>query len=176
VKEAAMKAGAESNAQLNQQLTGMPQRVAELEAEEARPTQTEEAVREFEEKLLAALESASVAIVIADGDGRIVFVNRKIEEIFGYHRNELRRETVEVLLPDCIRNACVGLRSAFFSNRCARPMGLGLYFAGRRKDGTEFPVEVGLSYIKTRRGILVKYFIANINERKRAEGDVWWPA
>lgn len=146
-----------------------PQRIADLKALEAGYTQAEEALQGRGGKFQALLDSASSAIVIVDGDGRIVLVNAKTERMFGYTRDELLGETFEVLVPERYRSAYVGHRAKFLSDPRAKPMDLGLDPVGRRNDGSEFPIEIGLSYIKTKRGTLVKSFIADITERRRSE-------
>ena len=151
------------------ELAEMPQRIAGLQVFESRYTQAGGAIQEIDDKFRALLESASVAIVLVDGDGRIVHVNAKTEHMFGYHRNELLGKPFEVFVPERFRNAYVRRLGEFLSDPRARPMDLGLDPVGRRKDGTEFPLEIGLSYIKTKAGILIKSFIADITERKWAE-------
>ena len=129
----------------------------------------EEAVRDSEEKFRALLEFASVAIVIVDGHGLIQLVNAKAEEMFGYARRELLGHPVEVLLPERFRHTHVGLRGSYLSNPRPRPMNAPLDLWAVRKDGTEFPVEVGLSPVETKDGILVMSYLTDITERRRAE-------
>jgi PAS domain S-box-containing protein len=129
----------------------------------------EEALRDSEEKFRALLEFASVAIVIVDGHGLIQLVNAKAEEMFGYTRRELLGRPVEVLLPERFRQAHVGLRGSYVANPRPRPMNAPLDLWAERKDGTEFPVEVGLSPVQTKEGILVMSYLTDITERRRAE-------
>jgi len=129
----------------------------------------EEALRDSEEKFRALLEFASVAIVIVDGHGSIQLVNAKAEEMFGYTRRELLGRPVEVLLPERFRQAHVGLRGSYVANPRPRPMNAPLDLWAERKDGTEFPVEVGLSPVQTKEGILVMSYLTDITERRRAE-------
>jgi PAS domain S-box-containing protein len=129
----------------------------------------EETVRDSEEKFRALLEFASVAIVIVDGHGLIQLVNAKVEEVFGYARRELLGHPVEVLLPERFRHTHVGLRGSFFSNPRPRPMNAPLDLWAVRRDGTEFPVEVGLSPVQTKDGVLVMSYLTDITERRRAE-------
>jgi PAS domain S-box-containing protein len=129
----------------------------------------EEALRKSEATARAILESAAEGIVLVDRDGRIVLANAKIEELFGYHRDELLGHTVEVLLPERFRTAHAAHRAAYFVDPRVRPAGPGLDLAGRRKDGTEFPVEIGLSFVETEGGVLAMGFIMDISERKRTE-------
>jgi PAS domain S-box-containing protein len=130
---------------------------------------TEEALRKSDETARAFLESAAEGIVIVNRDGRIVVANAKIEELFGYHRDDLLGQFVEVLLPERIRPAHIKHRAAYFAGPRVRPMGVGIDLAGRRKDGTEFPVEISLSYVETEDGTLAMAFITDITERKQTE-------
>jgi len=129
----------------------------------------EEALRDTEEKFRALLEFASVAIVIVDDQGSIQLVNARAEKIFGCARHELLGHPVEVLLPERFRHTHVGLRDGFVSNPSPRPMAARSDLWALRKDGTEFPVEIGLSSIETKDGLLVMSYIADITERRRAE-------
>lgn len=117
----------------------------------------------------AVLEDASIAIIAVDTAGIIVLVNAKAEEMFGYMREELVGQRLEILLPDAVRKIHVQHRADYFSSPRPRPMGVGMDLAGRRKDGTEFPIEVALSTAKTEHGRLAVSFITDITERKRAE-------
>jgi PAS domain S-box-containing protein len=129
----------------------------------------EEALRESEEKFRTLLESAPEGIMIVDGDGHIVLVNVKAEEMFGYKQAELLGQPLEILLPDRFRNAHVRHRADYLSNPQSRPMGLGPDLVGQRKDGTEFPADIGLSFIETKDGILIMSFITDITEHKQIE-------
>uniref|UniRef100_Q023R0 histidine kinase n=1 Tax=Solibacter usitatus (strain Ellin6076) TaxID=234267 RepID=Q023R0_SOLUE len=117
----------------------------------------------------ALLESASQAIVSADQAGTIVLVNRQAEEMFGYHREELLGSPIEILLPEVKRAAHVQMRAEYLRRQTIRPMGSGLDLSARRKDGSQFPVEVGLSHIKTANGVFAIAFISDISQRKRLE-------
>lgn len=136
---------------------------------EAWYTRAGEGLSETDIRFPALLESAPVAVVIVDGDRRIVHVNTKTEQVFGYQRDELLKQTFEMLVPERFWNAYAGYLEEFLLNPRARPMDLGLDPVGRRKDGSEFPLEVGLSYIRTQQGILVKNFIVDITERNRSQ-------
>lgn len=127
-----------------------------------------------EAKLIGArfgdlMDSMPDGIIIANPTGRIVSANRHAEAMFGYERNELQGEFVESLLPERFHGSHVGHRSEFFRNPRTRSMGVGLELFGKRKDGTEFPVEISLSPISTEEGILVMSAIRDISERRKAE-------
>ena len=122
------------------------------------------------EKLVAALlESASQAIVGVDRKGHIVLANRRTEDMFGYTREELLDAHVELLLPEPRRPAHARDREEYFARPRIRPMGIGLDLAGRRKNGTEFPVEVSLSYVEIDEEVFGIAFVSDISQRKQLE-------
>ena len=96
------------------------------------------------------LEYAPDATVITDGEGRICLVNAQAERLFGYYREEMIGQPIEMLIPPRYRAKHVGERSGYFGDPHVRPMGVGLELHGLRKNGTEFPVEISLSPIVTR--------------------------
>jgi two-component system, cell cycle sensor histidine kinase and response regulator CckA len=122
------------------------------------------------EKLVAALlESASQGIISIDRTGRIVLANQRAEQMFGYTREELMGARVELLLPDSKRATHSRDRDDFFARPRARPMGIGMDLSGRRKDGTEFPLEVSLSYVEVEEGVFAIAFVSDISQRKQLE-------
>src|SRR5690348_7758052 len=122
-----------------------------------------------EKMVVALLESASQAILSIDPAGRIVLANRRTEQIFGYTREELLGARIEILLPESKRSAHGRQREDYFAQPRIRPMGIGMDLSGRRKDGTEFPVEVSLSYVETDGGTFAIAFVNDTSERKKLE-------
>jgi len=118
------------------------------------------------------LEAAPDAIVAALDDGTIVVVNKQAEEIFGYSRQEMLGQKVELLVPERHRHAHPAYRKSFSKERRIRPMGAGIELFGRRKDGSEFPVEISLSPLETEQGILICSIIRDISARKALEGQL----
>ena len=119
--------------------------------------------------LTEAIENAPFAVSLFDEDGNYVAVNAKACELTGYTREELIERDIEIMLPERYRRTHPAHREKFFDDPRVRPMGVGLELYGRRKDGTEFPIEVSLSPIETEEGVLVSSAIRDITERKRFE-------
>jgi protein-histidine pros-kinase len=115
------------------------------------------------------LESTPDAIIMANQTGRIVLANSQAETLFGYGRGEMLGTLVEVLLPSRYRGGHVAHRSGYFGQPRTRSMGAGLELYGLRKDGSEFPVEISLSPLKTDGGTLVMSAIRDITYRKGIE-------
>jgi PAS domain S-box-containing protein len=120
--------------------------------------------------LRGLLEAIPDALVVADRDGRIVLVNSQTERLFGYRREELLGQPVELLVPDRLREQHVGHRDGYFAAPHPRPMGRGLELVGRRKDGHELPVEISLSPVPTDAGLLVVSSVRDVSDRRKAEG------
>ena len=130
--------------------------------------QLDERQRE-EERFRTVVEAAPNGIVMVNEAGIITLVNAQMEKLFGYGREELIGRSVEVLVPERFRASHPGQRAGFVSDPHARAMGAGHDLFGRRKDGCEFPVEIGLNPIATREGPVVLASVIDITERKSAE-------
>jgi PAS domain S-box-containing protein len=125
--------------------------------------------KRLEERLRLIVEAAPNAMIMVNRAGEIVMANAQTERVFGYSRAELLGRPVEMLVPPQFRGHHAGLREAFTADPQARPMGAGRDLFGLKKDGSEFPVEIGLNPIMTDEGSMVLSAIVDISERKAAE-------
>ena len=125
--------------------------------------------KQAEQKFRLAVEASPSGIVLVDREGRIVLVNTHVEELFGYRREELVGELVDILVPERFRAIHPAHRAKFLAKPEAVVIGAGRELFARRKDGTEFPVEIGLNPIETADGIVVLAAVADITARKEAE-------
>src|SRR3972149_4555716 len=122
-----------------------------------------------QEKFRLIVELAPNAILMVNQKGEIVLVNSQTEKLFGYNREELIGQSVEILVPDRFRSKHSEYSKSFFVNPQARLIGMGRDLFALRKDGSELHVEIGLNPIKTEEGVLVLAAIVDITERKLAE-------
>ena len=122
-----------------------------------------------EERFRLAVDSAPNAMVMINVSGRIVLINSQTEQVFGYSASDLIDQPIEILVPEPLRQQHETYRTDFMAVPAARKMGTGRDLYGVRKDGTTFPVEIGLMPITTGEGFFVLSAIIDITERKQAE-------
>ena len=127
-----------------------------------------DAVQLTDTLLVGMLEAAPDAVVCVDADGRIVLVNAQTERLFGYGREELTGQLVEILVPDAIRAGHPAHRAGYVADPRPRQMGEGIELAGRRRDGSTFPAEISLSAINAGESILVMAAVRDVTERREA--------
>lgn len=126
------------------------------------------ALQHREAQLTSLIEAASDAFIVVGASGRIQSVNQQTENLFGYSRMELIDQPIEMLVPDRARDHHPGLRGSYGDHPVARPM-RGRNLSGRRKDGTEFSVDISLTPLNTSQGLLVAAAVRDATERKEAE-------
>ncbi len=147
-------------------------KLAEIEEELVHAmTQEQETRAELhaERRFRDLLEAAPDAIIEVDREGRILLLNLVTEKLFGYRREELLGQSVEILVPDALRGGHAQHRADYWAHPVTRPMGSGLALHGRRKDGSSVPVEISLSPVKSEDGFRVTAVIRDISERRQTE-------
>lgn len=132
--------------------------------------------KEQEYQFRVAVESSPNGMVMIDANGTIVLANRKIETLFGYNRDELIGQSVDMLLPDILRIKHSLYRQQYIVDPLTRFMGVGRDLYGLRKDGTSFFIEVGLNPIETRNGLQILATIVDTTERRLAEDKLRYQA
>ena len=139
------------------------------EQEIVEPTAEEVPEAASEDMFRGLLEAAPDAMVIVDAGGEIALVNEQLVKLFGYRRDELLGQPIEILVPARLRALHIEHRSDYSREPRARPMGAGLDLKGRRRDGSEFPVEISLSPMRIGSGLLITAAIRDTSERRRVE-------
>jgi PAS domain S-box-containing protein len=122
-------------------------------------------------RFVGLLEAAPDAVVCVDGAGKIALVNAQAERLFGYRREQLVGQPVEMLVPDAVRQVHPGHRAGYMADPQPRPMGAGTELAGRRQDGSTFPAEISLSAIDTDEGMLVTAAVRDVSERLEVQAE-----
>jgi PAS domain S-box-containing protein len=125
-----------------------------------------------EDRFRLVVEAAPNAMIMAAADGRIVLVNSQTERLFGYTRDELLGQPLEMLVPERYRAGHTGLRTGFFAEPSTRVMGGGRDLFGVRKNGAEVPIEIGLNPLTSSDGNFVLAAVIDITERKRAQDEL----
>ena len=148
---------------------GNPAAILEINNDITDRKRAEEALRRSEERLRALFEFSPDAIVVTDREGRIREVNAQVERFFGYGRSELAGQAIEVLIPDRFRSAHPKHRADYAAQPRVRAMGAGLELYGRRKDGSEFPVDIMLGPIEGAEDPLVLGVIRDLSQRRKDE-------
>ena len=126
-------------------------------------------ITEREERISLLLESTPDAMVIVGESGQIEMANKRAETVFGYSREELLGQAIEMLVPDRFRSGHMQLRDGYFHDPSVREMGVGRELVGQRKDGSEFPVEISLSHIRAAGHVQAVAAVRDITARKEAE-------
>lgn len=122
--------------------------------------------KQAEERFHATVEAAPTAMLVVDAEGKILLVNRRVEQMFGYNRQELIGNLIEILVPERNRAGHPEFRQQFIHHSTSREMGTGLELFAVRKDGTEIPVKIGLSPIDTAEGRAVICGVLDITDQK----------
>ena len=123
--------------------------------------------RQAEERFRLAVEASPSGMLIADRQGRILLANSQIEKLFGFPREELTNMTIEDLVPEAVREKHLELRAGYFADPQPRPMGSGLDLQARRRDGSLFDVEIGLSPLHAEQELTVLCSILDVTQRKK---------
>jgi PAS domain S-box-containing protein len=122
-----------------------------------------------EEIVRLAVEACPNGMIMTDANGKILLVNTEVERLFGYSREELLSQSIDILVPTVIRVQHCGHRASFVARPEARRMGVGRDLFGVRKDGTQIPVGIGLNPIRTSDGLVILSAITDITERKLSD-------
>lgn len=152
---------------LRQTSVELEQRVAERTSALQQTTQSLER-QEAHSRIV--IDSSPVALIVTNRSGEIVRMNRQAELLFGYLQDELLGQQIEVLVPEPVRDGHITLRNQYFENPIARAVGEGRLLHGTRKDGTEIPIEIGLTPIETDDGPAALSAVMDLRERMQAEG------
>ncbi len=154
--------------EVSRELADVKQELLKVTAQEKKTRSEIQTERRFRE----LLEAAPDAIIEVDRAGRILLLNLVTEKLFGYRREELLGQPVEILVPEAVRSGHAQHRTDYWGHPATRPMGSGLALYGKRKDGSNFPVEISLSPVKSEDGFRVTAVIRDITERRQTEAQI----
>ena len=130
-------------------------------------------MRQITDPIIAGLlEAAPDAMVCVDSGGQIVLVNAQAERLFGYPREELAGQPVEILVPDAAKAGHPALRAGYAAAPRPRLIGAGLDLSARRRDGTTFPAEITLSALDTDQGTLVSAAVRDVTQQRQARDNL----
>lgn len=152
-------------------LPGLEEVNRRLEKEIAERQRVEQSLQASEIRFRMLVDAAPTAMIMIGRDGRIVLVNRECERLFGYSRDELLGALIEMIVPERSRARHPALRESYQQDPETRRMGAGRDLTAVRKDGSEFPVEIGLNPIRTDQGDFVLSVVVDLTERKRHEDE-----
>jgi PAS domain S-box-containing protein len=129
-------------------------------------------LKRAEKRLRTILNASPDAMVSVDEDGRITLVNAQAERLFGYQRDELEGQLVEILVPEAARGVHPGRRAGYMEDPEPRPMGAGMQLTGRRRDGSTFPAEISLSAVSTDEGTRVMAAVRDVTQQRKQKEDL----
>lgn len=155
--------------QLIRDLSRLRSRISEMERSERDRRKHQEELVRTRAMFEGLFEFAPDAIIVIGQDGKILRINKQAEKLFGYSGNELLNSPVEILLPERFRERHREYRGKYMSEPHIRPMGTGLELYGKRKDGSEFSVDIALGPLKAGEDIVVMAVIRDVSVRRRAE-------
>jgi PAS domain S-box-containing protein len=151
---------------------GKPERMLGIDMDIGDRVRVEEALRGSEARYRTLFEQSGDGIVVVNGRGRIIMANRRLARLFGYRRKELLGQPVEMLIPERLRRGHAVRRKAYQAAPRLRRMCAGPGFFGRRKDGSEFPIEIGLSPVRIKNDVAVTGIVRDVSERTRIEAQL----
>jgi len=129
-------------------------------------------VSEIADNLATLLQASPNAVIVVDEDGIVLLASAAVKTLFGFDAEEVVGHSVEMLVPERFRAVHERDRQAFTETRTARPMGLGLELTGRRRDGSEFPIDVGLAPFSAGEHQVVAAFVRDASDRQRQEASL----
>ena len=151
---------------------GKPAAIFEINNDVTRRRETEQALRRSEARLRAFFDYSPDAIVVTDHEGKIVEASEQLKRIFGFERGELIGRPIEMLIPERFRASHAAHRTGYAAAPRVRSMGAGLELYGRRKDGSEFPIDILLGPVEDPEGRRVLAVVRDLSERKREEEEL----